>query len=79
MGMLRNQFRKQHCKNTALPEHLNYRGLLQITTTNLIVFNLGIAKTLNALFVVRVGLCLVGTGNLIVCLFMGIDCSLEAK
>ena len=23
-GMLRNQFRKQHCKNTALPKHLNY-------------------------------------------------------
>ena len=43
--MLRNQFRKQHCKNTALPEHLNYRGLLRITTTNLIVFNLGIGET----------------------------------
>ena len=27
LGMLRNQFRKQHCKNTASPKHLNYRGL----------------------------------------------------
>ena len=26
--MLRNQFRKQHCKNTASPKHLNYRGLI---------------------------------------------------
>ena len=26
-GMLRNQFRKQHYKNTASPKHLKYRGL----------------------------------------------------
>ena len=39
-GMLRNQFRKQSCKNAASPKHLNYRGLILIWVKQQNIFGL---------------------------------------